>query len=511
MSTTTTNYGFVKPAGTERIAVSVLNSNADAIDTAVADKVSKGELVVNLDDAQYAVPVWPNNATVAIQAVIDSVSAAGGGTILCTRSLYRLAAATAGGTGTVIVKAGVTLQGLGRGKTVFKIPDGDIATTAWDMISVRAAGVTIRDLTVDGNRTNQTWPIVGSANYGINVSSGSDVLVENCEAKNITDNGMGAPANASQVIFRNCWTHGNGKKGFYCGAVSHILIDGCYAYDNLIDSGIGIPQGLYESVISNNTCWNNGTAGIYYGDSLGTSASRGQRCTITGNICTDNENAGIYLNSKSATHADMMQDSTVSGNVCLRNGSHGIHLNSTTGLAVTGNVCASNFVNGIYCMSVWHSTISDNVVSNNCTGGTTWKGTVIAQPAAGNSSGIRLNNGAQGDSSRTFNNSLRIAGNVINDTQDTATQVYGIIVGSLDTNHYVVGNILSAATYGIRNYAGATGGNMIRGNIIGAPSSDKNSTSSLTYDRSDAGETAAVAAIRAALAAQGVVNDNTTA
>lgn len=123
---------------------------------------------------------------------------------------------------TVVIPTGCTLKGSGAG-TVLKAVAGLNA----DVIANAAAAtaVQIRDLTVDGNRANQT------AGNGINLDGADDCVVENVQITSCYGDGLVLSglnrASVSKVTATDC-----GSDGIHMVTAVRSVLTDCHAYDN---------------------------------------------------------------------------------------------------------------------------------------------------------------------------------------------------------------------------------------------------------------------------------------
>jgi len=415
-----------------------------------------GEVVFS--DTSYVNAAWFGFA--------ESASAA-------ANSAALLAAVTAGNTcinsGTFLLSVQVEIPsnrrvyGAGIGSSILKIPDnvsaGTVATLSPLTTANGGSDILIENLTIDGNRANQSWTPVGSANYGLSVRS-SNTVVRNCEFKNVTANGTGVPVTASNVIFDGVISHGNGKKGLHSGDVNKITIINGFYYDNEIDSGIGLHQGATEVIVANNQCYDNGTYGIDVGASTG-AYEVSRNVAITGNIIFGN-NVGIYLVNNSTSDIEKDLGVSIIGNTIKGNG-QGIQTTAAYGFTIADNIIKENDIYGIWINT--NSTryiINGNIIYNNCLTDTS-KAAVTLQ--AGTSNGI-------------------VRGNYLYDNQDSATQVRGILIGGTVTGTVVADNhIENATTVAIDDYS-SIGVNTVQNNIrINSGSAENNVFSGHTIIR----------------------------
>lgn len=159
-----------------------------------------------------------------------------------TRIVLSSGTFTIDGTITAAV-ADVTLEGQGRGTTIFLANASDC-----DVITVGGDGWAIKNLKIDGNRTNQT----ANRCHGIFASDKDDGLIENIYAVN-----CGYASLAGAFTFRLCnyWeisfceVYNSGHYGIQLwgasmgGANYHFQIENCIVRDGAVDDGFLIDGG----------------------------------------------------------------------------------------------------------------------------------------------------------------------------------------------------------------------------------------------------------------------------
>jgi hypothetical protein len=227
-------------------------------------------------------------------------------------------------------------------------------------------GLTVRDLTIDGDKaggvafTDDTFmsgvSVVASTAGG--ATQDAKAIIDNCIIRNFLQYGVniyGEWASGTKVV--NCTIYDNGKTA---DALS-------------VGSGIVVTRGVSRITIANNTVTNNKFMGLFF-SSAGVDSID---WTVTGNICSDNGDNGIGF-TEIATYASVtgvgMKNITLTGNTCCDNGRTGIELLvDTVGylkqFSITGNVCNDNTLNGVGLITsnTAPDIISDVVLSANQT------------------------------------------------------------------------------------------------------------------------------------------------
>ena len=285
--------------------------------------------------------------TTAIQACIDAVELAGGGTVFFPNGTYIV-------TSTLVVdEPGMKLVGESRGiidpfnptrepiGSVIKLGDHAM-DSASDVIlqltytdqsysAIPKMGFVVRDLTIFGNRADGTGTSLNPTavdaknlntyGIGIEILGVRDVTIDNCVIGWCAEEGIktstGGPDNTSPgCVITNTWTIANGSHGIrYSGGDSIIstcqcgfngdngiylngscTVTGCGAWDNF---GPGIGVLASDITISGSYCYDNKEAGIKV-------ATASPRIVISGNNCQDNgkdtgltatQRAGVFITS----------------------------------------------------------------------------------------------------------------------------------------------------------------------------------------------------------------------
>lgn len=199
------------------------------------------------------------------------------------------------------------------------------------LCAMNAENVTFEDLTVDGNKTENSYldGCRGGAIYMYNVRN---VTVKNCVARNyngdgisfqISDHvhvvnsesygqtgyGLHPGTGSANSVVEHCHLHNNGDIGiFLCWRVRHGQF-----HDNLIEDnghyGISIGHKDTDNEFTDNIIARNGVSGVYFREE--TPLNSGNRNTFRNNKVSDNGNAkagyGFYI----AAH---VSDTVIAGN-----------------------------------------------------------------------------------------------------------------------------------------------------------------------------------------------------
>ena len=183
------------------------------------------------------------------------------------------------------------------------------------LCTMNAENVTFEDLTVDGNKTansyldgcrggaiylynvrNVTVKNCVARNYngdGISLQISDNVHVLNCESYGHTGYGVHPGTGSANSVVEHCHMHNNGDIGLYlCWRVRHGQF-----HDNVIEDnghyGISIGHKDTDNEFSNNTIARNGVSGVYFREE--TAENSGNRNTFRNNKVLDNGTAGFYI------------------------------------------------------------------------------------------------------------------------------------------------------------------------------------------------------------------------
>ena len=180
-----------------------------------------------------AQPDPSTNQMSALQSAVDAASA--------TTGILFIPQGTYGVAGKLTLPSGLTLEGAGMGTTTLRVlpeaPGVERTLRARGTPNDYVSNVTVRNLTVDGNRSNLTRLAsdeeVHSTIYFIYVEN---ILFERVEALNAQGAGfrIGAtksPYPARNVTLRDCRAVGNFQNGVAPTLVDTFLMEGCYVAD----------------------------------------------------------------------------------------------------------------------------------------------------------------------------------------------------------------------------------------------------------------------------------------
>jgi len=152
--------------------------------------------------------------------------------------------------------ANVNLEGMGRGTILFLANGSDAP-----IITVGGHGWTIRDLSFDGNYTNQT----AFTGPGITLTNADDGLIENCYFTLCQPGIYGNSSENWRVA--SCHFEANGDSGIaWLTNCIGLTVDNCHVIGSLLNPGINIDLGARAVVITNSYFSGNGYCHVSVGE-----------------------------------------------------------------------------------------------------------------------------------------------------------------------------------------------------------------------------------------------------
>lgn len=341
---------------------------------------------------------------VQIQAAIDAVGTAGGGVVLIRKGTYVV------GTQIDVDSANIHVVGEGMGATILQAKTA--FTTATDIVNITSSNCSIENLTIDGNKSNQT-----TENHdGVVATTGTQIVIKNVEVKNLNRNsgntyGISLTANNSFII--GCISHDNELVGINCSGQGCSLV-GCLAYSN---AGIGIDIGGAGSSASSCQSNSNTGTGFDLGSGVVVSGCSARSNSGIGFLCattTDTVITGCLAESNLLEGVRITGSlNTVVGNRIEDNGQHGIELNLADNCVVSNNL-----------ISVGATLDADNSHSGILLTGTATRNVVVGnrilKVTGTNDYAYGIREAASADD---YNN---ISGNIVTDAQTAQVSTQGV-------------------------------------------------------------------------------------
>jgi hypothetical protein len=231
--------------------------------------------------------------TAEIQDAIDTASAAGGGTVYLPNGTYLVSGGGGAWGGCIEMKPGVTLRGETRDGAILKLAanqTGDVR-----VISADCDDAVIENLSVNGNKANQSYPDEHMAGIFLGTTPGylyrcvvRDVTVYSC-----VGDGLDLYGGCTDFLVDNLYVHDCERSGiaFNGGAHSRLTIRRCQLVNNTAQCiDFESPDGLSSHVLIEGCYFESTEGGDYTVALSGTSDADNRRlhnivvtgCTIIG-------------------------------------------------------------------------------------------------------------------------------------------------------------------------------------------------------------------------------------
>lgn len=396
--------------------------------------------------------------TEAIRAAIAAASENGGGGVFVPPGVAV--------SDQISLPSNIVLYGAGKGVSTIKLKDGSTGSLIVNDDPVGGNyDITIRDLTLDGNKAGNSSNPEGHIIHFQKVTRPS---VVDCELKNArreacwvqngeqlrftgnhthdntlsgvsldqqhrsliaynvsendgqvgTQNANSISVNGQGIIVHHNVVRGNPYSAFQIGHLGTSESSHCVVSSNTIENcGNAVRfSGAYHCTFSGNVCRNLSADGV-----LGLNGM--EHCIVEGNVL-ENITGGHGINMTVAgARNNIIRGNTIKGVTATDR--NGIALSNSSGYLVEGNHVEGANRHGIRIVDMKHSTITGNVCKNN------------------GSVGIRIEATTSGGSQ-----GLVITGNRCYDDQDVQTQDRGFQADNASINCTVVGNDFKDNIYG---------------------------------------------------------------
>lgn len=263
----------------------------------------------------------------ALQSAINTLADTGGvvfmpaGTYIVSRSIE-------------IGVNGVTIMGEGLGATIIKLRDrvdeqvtGILRTPS----GVINKYITVRDLTIDGNRQNQLPD--QNYHYGFfcgvtpdQPDSDEDIMCYRVEIKNCSGYGFDPHEAVRRLYLIDCISHDNGIDGFTIDSCIDSVVRGCMSYQN-DRHGYNLVTNTRNSLFSENIAYENGANGF----TIQNGSRENQLISNT-----------VYRNTEDGISLVGVDDNVVTCNYVYENGAYGIRIRGCPNTTISSNRLRNN-------------------------------------------------------------------------------------------------------------------------------------------------------------------------
>jgi Ca2+-binding RTX toxin-like protein len=356
------------------------------------------------------------NDTSAIQAAVNAARAAGGGSVYIPSGTYIVSGGASAGDGCIMIYDNTTVYGDGMGATTIKLRDGwnkDVTGIFRDSYGVPHHDITVHDLTIDGNRANNTGKIIGwfsGVAPGINKTD-LNITLDHLEIKNCGSYGFDPHEQTTNLVITNCISHDNGLDGF---TLDYVI----------------------SGRINNNVAYNNGRHGFNV-------CTRSHDIELAGNIAYGNGAQGLMV-QRGGENIPVPYNIFVRGGSYHHNKGDGIRINIAKLMLIDGADIHDNGQRGVRIRGSYGSTIQNCRIHDNSTAGN------------GSYEEIRvesLSDSVSGSLIKSLNTLIK--NNVITDTGSPHSS-YGVLEAADGTDYTTVsGNTITGTNHDQPSLSGA--------------------------------------------------------
>ena len=303
--------------------------------------------------------------------------------------------------GTINISS-INIEGAGIGNSIIKSALTATTSTNYYVFNATSVnGLTVKNITIEGSKPTDDFSQTGDRLYfGLFLYNSSNVLIENCEFKNIYTTSL-AIRNTSNVTVKDCTFDNNGWNdigGTLSTSNIKILNNN---FKNIVSRGINFEDGAMDQlvnkiIIKNNIMNSNVTSDIsramsFSNASLSGSGYRYQNIEICNNIvqgCFDGINykfaknilisgnnfyCGRCINAEASNMTDYNTNITIINNIfdagrTSSNTRHSISLDKTEHLHIINNKCINNTARAITAYRCNDVLINDNETSDGTNG-----------------------------------------------------------------------------------------------------------------------------------------------
>ncbi len=279
------------------------------------------------------------NDTSALQAALDAAYIAGGGEVYIPAGTYIVTGQPGYPTGgTLQVRDNVSIRGDGIGETVIKLADGwsgSVTGMIRTPYGQSNSNISVRDLTLDGNRAHTSGKVDGWFNGYAPGKQGQDsnITLERMEIKNMSGYGFDPHEQTVNLVIRDSVSHGNGLDGFVADYI------------------------LGNSVYENNIAYDNDRHGF----NIVTSSAN---LSLLGNVAYGNRGSGIVI-QRGSENIELVHDIRIAGGAVYDNAKEGVLVKMSDNVTLRDMDIYGNGTNGVRLYGSRDTVIESNHIFNN--------------------------------------------------------------------------------------------------------------------------------------------------
>ena len=266
--------------------------------------------------------------TLAIQSAVNSAAAVGGGIVYIPAGVYLISAS-------IELFSHTGLRGDGMGASVLKVKDQvgvdiiGVVRTHLARAEQPLTNVVVSDLTLDGNRANQSAGLQFGFFAGVKADvrpPDEDIVCWRVEAHSFQGYGFDPHELTDRLFIIECVSHNNVRDGFAIDGIINGVVRGCIAYNN-IRHGFNVITSSRNVILDQNIAYGNQSNGF-------TIQNGSYNIQITGSMAYQNVGDGIYCIG--------VNDNFLSNNNIFENNENGIRLRGCARTTVIGNRICNN-------------------------------------------------------------------------------------------------------------------------------------------------------------------------
>lgn len=250
--------------------------------------------------------------SVAIQSAINTVASGGGGAVYVPAGTYIVSTS-------IDMFSHCSLYGDGMGSSVLRVKDNvgtdiiGVIRTFLGRSDEPVVNVKLSDITLDGNRENQTIGLQFGFFCGVKADvrpPDEDIVCWRVETHSFRGYGFDPHELTNRLFLIECVSHDNVRDGFAVDGILNGVVRGCIAYGNL-RHGFNVITSSRNVILEGNISYENQSNGI-------TVQNGSHDIQITGNMAYNNVGDGIYCSG--------VNDNFISANQVMHNQENGIRL-----------------------------------------------------------------------------------------------------------------------------------------------------------------------------------------
>ncbi len=286
-----------------------------------------GGLALNVRDFG-AVGDGATDDTFAIQSAVNAAFAAGGGSVYIPAGVYLISAS-------IEMLSHTALFGDGMGATTLKVRD-EVGVDIIGVIRTQIGrsdepltNVRVSDITLDGNRANQSSGLQFGFFAGVKSDvrpPDEDIVCWRVEAHSFRGYGFDPHELTDRLFLIECVSHNNVRDGFAVDGIINGVVRGCIAFNN-VRHGFNVITSSRNVILDQNIAYENNSNGF-------TIQNGSFDIHITSCMAYKNIGDGIYCIG--------VNDNVISNNLIAENLENGIRLRGCARTTIVGNRIRDN-------------------------------------------------------------------------------------------------------------------------------------------------------------------------